>query len=328
MKISNLCIVYLATLVGASPFIYPSIACSQAQNTTTNSTNSTNPSDACGFIETNSTIATNTTITTSSSVSLPGLPSHCMDSVKGIAWGWLPDDLNTAVTISSLNAKTGKKACFFGVYSKINAASSYEGSDITSEASAAAAAGAIMVPSIMPVGVTWREITTTLASKIGTVVETFTKRGLVVYLRFAHEMNCYAKPGCATPAYPGGEDYTGFRQAWANVAKVCRGIHGCYMMWSPNLQDVASMHHWWPGAEHVDVVAVDHYPESDHDVDEGFGGAYGEFYGAVVHKHGKPFMLGETAYGGSMAMKDQWVKHITKSDFRDYPLYKGAMWFE
>ncbi|PSR74901.1 glycoside hydrolase superfamily [Coniella lustricola] len=257
-----------------------------------------------------------------------------MDSVRGIAWGWLPDDANPDVTMASLNAKTGKRACFYGDYSKIKSASSYTGADITSKASTAAAAaakaggGLIVVPSIMPVGVSWREVTTGLADKIGTVVEAFTNKGLVVYLRFAHEMNCYAKPGCATPAYPGGEDYTGFRQAWRNVANVCHGIQGCYMMWSPNLQDVASMYHWWPGAEYVDVVAVDHYPQSDDEVDEGFGGAYGEFYKTVVEPYGKPFMLGETAYGGSTAMKDQWVREIADEDFGDYPLYKGAMWFE
>jgi hypothetical protein len=39
-------------------------------------------------------------------------------------------------------------------------------------------------------------------------------------------------------------------------------------------------------------------------------------------------MLGETAVGGDASVKDQWVKAITMSDFTDYPLYKGAMWFE
>ncbi|KUI56511.1 hypothetical protein VP1G_03799 [Cytospora mali] len=260
---------------------------------------------------------------TNSSSSLPGLPSGCMHSTQGIAWGWLPDDTNSAVSISSLNSATGKKACFFGDYSKINDAS-YDGSDITYKASQAD--GAIMVPSVMPVGVKWSEVTADLAQQIGTAMEAFTNQGLTVYLRFAHEMNCYAKPGCASPEYPGGQDYAGFKQAWINVADVCKSIDGCYMMWSPNLQDLDTLNNWWPGAEYVDIVAVDHYPSSDSEVQEGFEGNYDQFYTEYVKPYGKPFILGETAYGGSA--KYDWVEDVTNSDFGSYPLYKGAMWFE
>lgn len=220
---------------------------------------------------------------------LPGLPSDCMVSQAGIAWGWIPDDASGSdVTISSLNSATGKKSCFFGDYSKINDAS-YDGSDITYKG--ANAEGSIMVPSVMPVGVTWSEVTTSLASQIGTVVKSFTDQGITTYLRFAHEMNCYAKPGCASPEYPGEEDYEGFKQAWINVANACKGIDGCYMMWSPNLQDVSSLNNWWPGSSYVDIIAVDHYPSSDDDVNGGFSGAYDEFYSQIVEPNGKPFLL-------------------------------------
>lgn len=273
---------------------------------------------------TDSSTTTRSTATNgTSSNSLPGLPSGCMLSTKGIAWGWLPDDMDSSVSISSLNSATGQKACFFGDYSKINDAS-YDGSDITYKASKAE--GAIMVPSVMPVGVKWSEVTADLAKKIGTAMEAFTKQGLTVYLRFAHEMNCYAKPGCASPEYPGGQDYDGFKQAWINVANVCKDIDGCYMMWSPNLQDLDTLKNWWPGSDYVDIVAVDHYPSSDSDVQGGFKGNYDQFYTEYVKPYGKPFVLGETAYGGSA--KYDWVKDITTGDFSSYPLYKGAMWFE
>lgn len=226
--------------------------------------------------------------TTSGDNSLPGLPSGCMVSNGGIAWGWLPDDMSSSVSISALNSATGKKSCFYGDYSKINDAS-YDGSDITYKAKNAD--GAIMVPSVMPVGVTWAEVTTAVAEQIGTAVKAFTSQGITTYLRFAHEMNCYAKPGCATPAYPGGEDYDGFKQAWINVANVCKSIDSCYMMWSPNLQDVSSISNWWPGADYVDIVAVDHYPSTDDDVSGGFSGGYDDFYNEVVKPYGKPFML-------------------------------------
>lgn len=211
-----------------------------------------------------------------------------MVSKAGIAWGWLPDDEDSSVSISSLNNATGKTSCFYGDYSKINDAS-YDGSDITYKA--ANAEGAIMVPSVMPVGVTWSEVTTSLAEKIGTAVKAFTGQGITTYLRFAHEMNCYAKPGCASPAYPGYEDYDGFKQAWINVANVCKGIDGCYMMWSPNLQDVSSLKNWWPGSDYVDIIAVDHYPSDDADVSGGFASGYDDFYNEIVKPYGKPFML-------------------------------------
>ena len=263
---------------------------------------------------------------TNTGTTLPGLPKGCMASYKGISWGWLPDDgSNGAVNMKVLNADTGKKGCFFGDYSHISSPS-YDGSDITGKA--AIVEGAIMVPSIMPSGVTWKQIDGTLANKIGDTVRAFADNGITTYLRFAHEMNCYAKPNCASPAYPGGQDYDSFKQAWVNVAKVCRSIKGCYMMWSPNLQDIDSIGNWFPGADYVDVIAVDHYPQSDSDVAKGFSGNFGQFYDKYVKPYNKPFLIGETAYGGSLAEKDAWVKAITQGDFSSYPLYHGAMWFE
>lgn len=148
-------------------------------------------------------------------------------------------------------------------------------------------------------------MTPSLADQIGAAVvrslgantttdhlEGATPAAAAVYLRFAHEMNCYAKPGCAAPAYPGYDDHDAFKQAWANVARACHGITGCYMMWSPNPQDLLSLvADWWPGADYVDIIAVDHYPGDDGDVSGGFAGAYDAFYNEVVAPFGKPFML-------------------------------------
>ncbi|KAI1079497.1 glycoside hydrolase superfamily [Whalleya microplaca] len=263
---------------------------------------------------------------TNTGTTLPGLPKGCMTSKNGIAWGWLPDDgSNGAVNMKVLNSDTGKKACFFGDYSHISS-TSYDGSDITGKAGSVE--GAIMVPSIMPTGVKWNQIDSTLAGKIGNAVRAFTQKGITTYLRFAHEMNCYGKPKCASPAYPGYQDYAGFKQAWINVAKECRAIDGCYMVWSPNLQDLDSLNNWFPGNDYIDVIAVDHYPRSDSDVANGFAGNFGTFYDQFVKPNNKPFMIGETAYGGSLAQKDAWVKALTTGDFSKYPLYHGAMWFE
>lgn len=161
-------------------------------------------------------------------VDLPKVPAGCLTSPKGIHVGMLPDDESGGkVSMSSLNALIGKKLCFFGDYSHISS-TSYDGSDITNKVGQTD--DAIMVPSIMPTGVTWDQVDANMAKKIGNAVKAFTDKNITVYLRFAHEVNCYGKPGCASPAYPGGTDYAGFKKAWANVAAVCRGIDGCYMV--------------------------------------------------------------------------------------------------
>ncbi|KAI0482520.1 glycoside hydrolase superfamily [Xylariaceae sp. FL0804] len=270
--------------------------------------------------------ASRAVIESRANVELPDLPEGCMMSYNNITMGWLPDDESDgAVSMEVLNADTGKTACFYGDYSKISS-TSYDGSDITGKVGDTA--GAIMVPAIMPTGVTWSEVDSTLAAKIGNVVSTFTDAGVTTYLRFAHEMNCYAKPGCATPEYPGEENYAEYKTAWINVANVCRGIDGCYMMWSPNLQDLDTLSDWYPGTEYIDIISVDHYPSSDSEVATGFAGNFGDFYTQFVEPNGLPFLIGETAYTGSLAEKDAWLKALTMGDFSDYPLYKGLMWFE
>lgn len=59
----------------------------------------------------------------------------------------------------------------------------------------------------MPTGLTFAQITTDIANDIANVLNQFTSQGVEVWLRFAHEVNCYAKAGCAQSGalvYPGG----------------------------------------------------------------------------------------------------------------------------
>jgi beta-mannanase len=185
-----------------------------------------------------------------------------------------------------------------------------------------------MVPSIMPTGVTWSQVDSNLANKIGNTVKAFTNKGIPVYLRFAHEVNCYAKPGCATPAYPGGEDYAGFKKAWANVAAVCRGIKGCYMYFSPNLNGDDDIKNWLPPASDIDIMGIDHYVGTSNYATS-WASHFSSFYNEYVKPYGKLFMIGETACSGCTEdQKLAWVKTLTMSDFSAYPLYKGVMWFE
>ncbi|KAK7981124.1 hypothetical protein PG989_013581 [Apiospora arundinis] len=261
-------------------------------------------------------------------VSLPGLPAHCMTSSKGISFGYLPDDEHAdKVNMASLaKLAGGKKGCFFGDYSHVKGAA-YDGKDITGKGKLAD--GAVVVPSVMPDGVTWKQVDAALAGRIAGVAKAFADQGLTVYLRFAHEMNCYAKPGCATPAYPGGMKYDEYKTAWKNVAEACHKVKGCYMMWSPNGNDLDQLGNWWPGEKYVDIVSLDSYPKDKATIDKGFGGLFGQVHDNFAKKYNKPFVIGETAYTGSEADKTEWVKKLTTADdLSKYPNYKGLMWFE
>ena len=64
--------------------------------------------------------------------------------------------------------------------------------------------GAVFIPSIMPTHVSFSDITPTIAGQINDVLERFTSQGVEVWLRFAHEMNWYARKG---QVYAGGSEY-------------------------------------------------------------------------------------------------------------------------
>ncbi|KAK6081490.1 hypothetical protein SCUP234_04695 [Seiridium cupressi] len=259
-------------------------------------------------------------------VDLPQVPTGCMTSYNGIHWGWLPDDSsNGAVTMAALHKDTGKPGCFFGDYSHIQS-SSYDGSDFTGKTGLTD--GAVMVPAVMPTGVTWNQVDADLANKIGNAVKVYTEKNIPVYLRFAHEVNCYGRPGCGSPAYPGGTNYAEFKTAWANVAKVCRSIKGCYMYFCPNLNGDDDIKNWLPAASDIDIMGIDHYVDGSKSSDS-WVSQFGSFYQEYVEPYGKPFLIGETACSGcTETQKLAWAKTLTMSDFSAYPLYKGVMWFE
>ena len=65
--------------------------------------------------------------------------------------------------------------------------------------------GAVFIPAIMPTGLTFSQVTDTIAQQIASVLEKFTDEGVEVWLRFAHEVNYYVTAG-ANPHYPGGSE--------------------------------------------------------------------------------------------------------------------------
>lgn len=94
----------------------------------------------------------------------------------------------------------------YGRYSQIGSLP-YTGDQLLSVMGDVVASGAVFVPAIMPSGVTFSQIDSTVAQQIATVLEKFTSQGVEVWLRFAHEMNYYVTPNSGSngaPEYPGG----------------------------------------------------------------------------------------------------------------------------
>ena len=178
-----------------------------------------------------------------------------MTSYNGIAGGWLPDYNGPQPLMGSINDDTGKKACTYGQYSQITS-DSYDDSQLTGVMSDLLSSGAVFVPAIMPTGVSFSDVASgDLPSQIATTVQKFTSQGITVWLRFAHEMNYYVTDG----TYAGGTP-SEFIDAWNAVYNAVKDIDGCYMFWTPNVDQSSNLQQWFPGADNVDIVGMDDYP--------------------------------------------------------------------
>lgn len=209
--------------------------------------------------------------------------------------------------------------------------------------------GAVFVPAVMPTGVTFSQIDSTVAQQIATVLEKFTSQGVEVWLRFAHEVNYYVQAGGSNgePEYPGGckrryahlhiiifkpfltttTAQADFITAWQTVHAAVASNPKILMFWCPN-DDTTSepVAGWWPGADYVDIVGMDVYPGAG----ATFASVYGTFYADYASTYNKHFCIGETgaANGGSVANKEAWVTQLANTDVSTYPCYKAATWFE
>ncbi|KAF6241890.1 hypothetical protein HO173_000602 [Letharia columbiana] len=249
-------------------------------------------------------------------------PSGGMHGYNGIYWGFLPDDV-AGTTMSHINGDSGKKASTYGRYSQISSVP-YTGDQLTSVMSDVVASGAVFIPAIMPTGLKFADISTDVANQIASVLEKFTSQGVEVWLRFAHEVNYYVTQASG-PTYPGGTQAE-FIAAWQRVHAAVASNPKILMFWSPNEDSVANLNGWWPGADYVDIVGMDVYPNPG----ATFASAYGAFYDGFAQQYNKHFCIGETgaANGGSVADKEAWVARLAKGDVSAYPCYKSATWFE
>ncbi|CAF9943385.1 MAG: hypothetical protein ALECFALPRED_000257 [Alectoria fallacina] len=256
------------------------------------------------------------------------LLSGGMHGYNGIYWGFAPDDTNPPTTMSTINGNTGKTASTYGRYSQINGSEPYDGYQLLQVMSDVVSSGAVFVPAVMPTGVTFSQIDSTVAQQIATVLEKFTSQGVEVWLRFAHEVNYYVQAGGSNgePEYPGGSQ-ADFITAWQTVHAAVASNPKILMFWCPN-DDTTSepVAGWWPGADYVDIVGMDVYPGAG----ATFASVYGTFYADYASTYNKHFCIGETgaANGGSVANKEAWVTQLANTDVSTYPCYKAATWFE
>ena len=210
------------------------------------------------------------------------------------------------------------------------------------------ASGAVFIPAIMPTGVRFSDINETVGQQIASVLNQFTSQGVEVWLRFAHEVNYYVMPDTNSagngPEYAGGSEQASsvlnflvgaltcipaqaeFTQAWQTVHDAVATNPRILMFWSPNADTVDNLTGWWPGADYVDIVGMDNYP----DPGATFASAYGAFYDEFANQYSKHFCIGETGVknGGSIANKEAWVTELAKTNVSAYPCYKSTIWFE
>lgn len=255
------------------------------------------------------------------------LPSGGMQGYNGIYWGFAPDDTSPPTAMSTINGNTGKQASTYGRYSQISSLP-YTGDQLLSVMDDVVASGAVFVPAVMPTGVTFSEIDSTVAQQITSVLEQFTSQGVEVWLRFAHEMNYYVTAGSGSDGgaeYPGGTQAE-FITAWQTVHAAVANNSQILMFWCPNDDTTSDVEGWWPGADYVDIVGMDIYP----DPGATFADTYGSFYDGFASTYNKHFCIGETgaANGGTVANKEEWVTQLANTNLSAYPCFQSATWFE
>ena len=273
-----------------------------------------------------------------------GINPDSMISYDSIYFGYAPG-FSPQVTMEDLNGATGQKGATYNVYSQLTSdnvnSGSYSGNnqynvqDIIDS-------GAVLIASLMPF-IDWTDITPNLCESVNNYfTNTFTSKGTIVWLRFAHEMNYYVTPGSGGasggPNYPGGDNPSEFQTAWTNMYNAIKGNDMIKMYWSPNEASASDLGVWWPGASQADIVGMDVYPRVNGASGlPSFASAYGDFYTTYAEPNSLPFALGETGTnsgsGGTadISQREAWLKEVINpgnGDFSDYPLYMSATWFE
>ena len=244
---------------------------------------------------------------------------------NGVPVGWLPDGVDI-MTVEN-KVKAGTYPCYYGQYAQITS-SSYGDSQMDYTASQASSSDAVYVVSLQP----WIPFNQVNVQTIAKSMETILSKGpSVVWLRFAHEMNWYTSTNTLNHDTPYVGSTADFKALWQNIAKTVDRSK-VKMFWSPNSpvypDTVASIGtSWWPGAEYVDVVGMDAYPQKE----QTFADVFGDFYDTYAKPNNLPFALGETGWfqGGTDEQKKYWLTQVSSAAaLQRCPNYLGFAWFE
>lgn len=187
------------------------------------------------------------------------------------------------------------------------------------------ASGAVFVASIMP-SVPLSQVTPERAKEVAAVLKSFTDNGIVVWLRFAHEINWYLKDGTYQA------NAAEFLTAWKSMYNAnCKNNPMVKCFWSPNrASDVQKdIDPFWPGREFVDIVGIDCYPTSEESTANPrmFDRCYKSFYDTYSGPYGLPFAIGETGAGNGRKL--DWLKQLVSQETHTkYPNYVSMSWFE
>ncbi|MCJ1454462.1 hypothetical protein MMC28_004815 [Mycoblastus sanguinarius] len=260
-------------------------------------------------------------------------PSGGMHGYNTVYWGFLPDEGDSGGTkthMSTINGNTGKQASTYGWYSQITTLP-YDGSQLLDSdlMNDVVSSGAVFVPAIMPTNVKFADITEDVGTQIAEVLEQYTSKNVEVWLRFAHEVNCYVSAACSGQSSPiyAGRSQAEYITAWQNVHAAIASNPKIFMFWSPNSDSPSDLSGWWPGANYVDIVGMDVYPDSSQSPT--FASVYGPFYDTFAAGYNKHFAIGETrSKEGDVGSKEAWVKQLADTDVSAYPCYISATWFE
>lgn len=96
--------------------------------------------------------------------------------------------------MKEINKRLGAVSSTYGMYSHLDS-DDYNGYELLEEYDDVVRSGAVFIPSVMPVlNSGFSGVTTDVASQVAGVMRKFTDKGVVVWLRFGHEMNWYVDP--------------------------------------------------------------------------------------------------------------------------------------
>ena len=156
-----------------------------------------------------------------------------------------------------------------------------------------------------------------------------------VLLRPMHEMNGFWYPWCGTV---NGNAPGEFQRVWLRLRRLFaeEKAGNALWVWSPYASSIPPgpenrIENYFPGDEHVDLVALDGYnwgtrlPEGAwRDFEEIFRDGYAE----VTALSRKPVMVAETASAEEGGSKAAWIRHMARALPARFPRVETLVWFD